>query len=372
MHVAVIGLGIAGSSIAAALARRGYRVTAIEQFSLLHDRGSSHGDTRIFRRYPHEGQEYERLAGICLPLWRQWNEEAGENLLVTCGGIDAGPAGSPMVERSRDICARHPSVENRMLSGEEVNRGFPLFRLPPDWQTVFQPTSGYLRPDATLKFLHQRARDAGAALRERFPAVIEATNQDVRVHGNGETIECDKVIVSAGGWLPSLLPELALPLSVERRVMGWFRLRDGRKLNPGELPIFILDDAGAWYGMPTPDGCLKFGNHSHLREKIDSRQAVGEPDKKDEQLLASGASRYLNGFEEEPFRMKTCIYTINQGDRFIMDWHPDHPNVLIFSCCSGHGFKYGPAYGEIAVEMIEGKSPACAQLFALKPKPSAS
>jgi len=364
-HIAVIGMGIAGSSIAAALARRGYRVTAVEQFALRHDRGSSHGDTRIFRRFPFEGPEYGRLAARSLPVWKQWNRDAGEELLVQCGGIDAGPPGSAAVAAARCLSELHPDPGNRFIDGAEINHSFPLLEVPPDWEAVYQPSSGYVRPDATLKFLQERARDAGARLLENFPATVEATGRGIRIHGPGETIECDTLFVAAGSWLPSLLPELRLPLSVERRVMGWFRLADGRKLVPGELPVFIFHLDGTWYGMPTPEGTLKAGNHSHLGEKIEAGQA-GEPCTADETLISECVKRYFNGIEGKPFRMKQCIYTINERDRFIMDWHPERPGIAIFSCCSGHGFKYGPVYGEIAVEMMEGKPSPDSEPFALK------
>ena len=103
-HVIILGLGIAGSSIAATLASRGYRVTAIEQFSPLHERGSSHGDTRIFRPVPHEGPVYVAMAKACLPGWRIWNQAAGEDLYLECGGIDAGPEDSPMVQAAESLC----------------------------------------------------------------------------------------------------------------------------------------------------------------------------------------------------------------------------------------------------------------------------
>src|ERR1700679_1019180 len=106
-HVIVLGLGIAGSSIAATLAQRGYRVTAIEQFGPLHERGSSHGDTRIFRRVPHEGEAYVQMAGASFDGWREGNRLTGEELFVPCGGIDAGPEDSALVQAAEELCRQH-------------------------------------------------------------------------------------------------------------------------------------------------------------------------------------------------------------------------------------------------------------------------
>ena len=157
-HVIVVGLGIAGSGIAATLARRGFQVTGVEQFAPLHERGSSHGDTRIYRRVPHEGDVYVGMASESLAGWRAWNGLAGEKLLVECGGIDAGPAHSPMVAAAEELCVRYGQAFE-LMSGETLNRRHGHFNLPGDWRVVFQPESGVVRPDATRSFLHRLARE---------------------------------------------------------------------------------------------------------------------------------------------------------------------------------------------------------------------
>jgi glycine/D-amino acid oxidase-like deaminating enzyme len=103
-----------------------------------------------------------------------------------------------------------------------------------------------------------------------------------RLYGPGETIDCDKLVVAAGSWVSGLLPELRLQLRIERRVMGWFGLDGARKLPAGELPIFLFDVDGVWYGMPTPDGLLKAGNHTHFSENLDAGKPAGEPNAADE------------------------------------------------------------------------------------------
>src|SRR5216684_1682193 len=147
-HVIILGLGIAGSSIAATLASRGYRVTAIEQFSPLHERGSSHGDTRIFRPVPHEGPVYVAMAKASQPGWRAWNQAAGEDLYLECGGIDAGPEDSPMAQAAENLCRQYQQPF-QLFTGSAFNRQYPHFNLPSNWQVVYQPGSGVVRPDAT-------------------------------------------------------------------------------------------------------------------------------------------------------------------------------------------------------------------------------
>jgi sarcosine oxidase len=353
-HVIVVGLGIAGSGIAATLAQRGFRVTAVEQFSPLHDRGSSHGDTRIFRRVPHEGDVYVGMAAASYDGWKAWNAAAKDELFVECGGIDAGPEASEMVRSAEELCWRYEQPFE-VMSGETCSGRFPHFHLPADWRVVYQAKSGVVRPDATRTFLHAVAREAGARLMHETPVRgIEADALGVTVRLEGETLRGDFVVVSAGSWLPKLLPEVGLKLLPERRVLAWHDAVDGGELMDGHVPVFIFDADGGWYGMPTPGGRIKFGHDKHLREPVEPDQGAAAPGTTDEALLR-GCVRYLRGFREEPSEMKACIYTITEDHHFLVDWHPAHGNVLMFSACSGHGFKYAPVYGDMAADLISGK-----------------
>jgi sarcosine oxidase len=348
--VIVLGLGIAGSSIAATLAQRGHKVTAIEQFAPLHDRGSSHGDTRIFRRVPHEGPAYVELADISLKGWQQWNQQSGEDLYLQTGGIDAGPESSPMVRASEALCL-HYEQPFELLSGASLNHRHPHYNLPADWHVLFQPASGVVHPDATRTFLHAQGRAAGATLLHSTPVLaIEPSPTSVTVRTATGSHTADQLIVAAGSWLPTLFPELDLHLTPERRVLAWFD--PVATPIPQNSPIFIFDAEGGWYGMPTPGGRLKLGHDKHLRQQIDPDNPPIDPNEEDAAFLSTCIRRYFTNLDPEPAEMKPCIYTLTPDNNFLIDRHPNHDNVLLFSCCSGHGFKYAPAYGEIAHSLL--------------------
>jgi sarcosine oxidase len=352
-HVIVLGLGIAGSSIAATLASRGFHVTAIEQFSPLHERGSSHGDTRIYRRVPHEGEVYVQMAAASYDGWKTWNQQAGEALFLECGSIDAGPGSSPMVQSAERLCAQYDQPYT-VMRGDSFNRRHPHFALPSGWRVVYQPKSGIVRPDATRSFLHARARESGAKLIFNTPVLgIDYSPNAVTVATAEQTYQCDYLIVAAGSWLTRLLPELGLSLRTERRVLAWHQSLAHEDLTDGRLPAFVLDAGGGWYGMPTPGGRIKIGHDKHLQQQVDPTQPSIAPNAEDAVWLA-GIMPFLRGFAPQPDEMKPCIYTITGDHNFIIDHHPAHANVLLFSCCSGHGFKFAPVYGEIAADMLAG------------------
>lgn len=361
--VAVLGLGIAGSSIAATLAARGYSIVAFEQFSPLHERGSSHGDTRIFRRVPHEGEVYVTLAERSYDGWQSWNRMAQSQLFWECGGIDAGPAESMMVQSAESLCRQH-QLPFELLDGNGFNRRYPSFRLPADWRVVYQSASGVVCPDATRTFLHQLAREAGARLVHNTRVLEIASLRDgVLVRTPDEEVFCDALIIAAGSWMPPLMPELELSLTAERRVIAWYALENPAGSAFHASPAFVLDAGGGWYGMPTPGGQIKVGHDKHLREKVNPEEPPRKPDARDAELLSGCMKQYFTGIDPTPTAMKSCIYTITPDRHFLIDRHPNHDNILCFSCCSGHGFKYAPVYGEIAESMLMGRSWPGAELF---------
>ena len=379
--VLVLGLGIAGSSIAATLAHRGFRVTALEQFSPLHDRGSSHGDTRIYRRVPHEGPVYVEIAEISHRLWLNWNNlwrnsSASDNLnlYLPIGGIDAGPPGSPLVQSAETLCRQyHQPYE--LLTAESLHRRHPIYQLPSHWTAIHQPNSGVVRPDATRTFLHAYARSAGATLLhntqvlEINPTPTGITLRTQAETGTLETHTADHLIVTAGSWTSSLFPNLHLPLTPERRVLAWFQ--PPQPISPN-TPIFILDADGGWYGMPTPDGRLKLGHDKHLRQPVNresapntpaSIAAPAPPTAEDAAFLSTCIRNYFPTIPPEPTQLASCIYTLTPDHHFLIDHHPTHPNILLFSPCSGHGFKFAPAYGQIAADLLTGNPTVDLSLF---------
>ena len=369
-HILVLGLGITGSAIAATLAEDGCRVTAFEQFSPLHERGSSHGDTRIFRRVPREGPAYVELASISWDGWHAWGRLAGDDLLGACGGIDAGPEGSRLVDESERLAGVY-GQQCRVMSGAALNGIYPTYNLPAAWKVAYHPNSGYVRPDATRLFLHDLARGHGARLLHDTRVLgIDPRRRDVAVHTAEGSIVGDMLIVAAGGSLPKLLPSVDFELRTERRVIAWFEHDRSRQVEHGKFPIFCLDADGGWYGMPTPDGMLKLGHDKHLDEPIDPDDALLPPNDADAARLAPCIERYFQGVSPQPIRMTPCIYTLTPDRGFIIDRHPDAANIVLFSCCSGHGFKYAPAYGEIALGLVRGRPPLDLRPFALDRDPA--
>src|SRR5256885_91550 len=214
--VIVIGLGAMGSATLYHLAKRGVRVLGLEQFSPLHDRGSSHGDSRIIRETYFEHPLYVPLVQRAHELWRALEEASGASLLTLDGGLMIGPAEGTVVTGTLRSAREH-NLPHEILSPKEVAKRFPAFSVIPDVVAVLDPRAGYLDPEACTKAHTDLAARAGAAMHfnERVLA-WDAANHGARVITAAGEYASEKLVLSAGSWLNSLLGELHLPLELER------------------------------------------------------------------------------------------------------------------------------------------------------------
>lgn len=343
MRIAVVGLGIAGLSICARLAVAGHQVYGFDQYEPMHENGSSHGDTRIMRLTPGEGEVFVRLARRAAPLWRTWEGLAGRPLIEWTGGLMAGPEGSPFVL----ACQQASDKPAGLMRGNAIHamtRG--AIAMPREWEVFRQEDAGVIAADATRAFLLKQAASWGARLfhNKRIQAPIEGATLNI----DGEARSFDAVIVAAGAWARALLPEFSGKLAVKRRVVAWFQTEA-----PKLLPVICIDNEEGVYGMPAPRGLYKLGFHA-IGGAVSNPDLVRDPDDEDARLLSKQAQLLLPQHDPNPVRMARCLYTVTPDENFLIAQSATHERVLMFSACSGHGFKYAPVLGELAQEWLEG------------------
>src|SRR2546423_8174940 len=186
-EVVVVGLGAMGSAAARSLGRRGVRTIGLERFEVGHARGSSHGPTRIFRlSYP--DPDYVRLAVRALDLWRELEHDADETLLVTTGGLDAGPMAQACSESLDTI-----GVSNEWLSPDEAEKRFSGISAADLDGLLFQADAGGCLPQRTVAAQGRLAGADGVDLREGVEVLA------LRPHGDGVAVDTSAGPVEAGG-----------------------------------------------------------------------------------------------------------------------------------------------------------------------------
>jgi sarcosine oxidase len=351
----VVGLGAMGSATLFHLARRGARVVGIEQFEQGHSLGSSHGDSRIIRETYFEHPLYVPLVQRAHELWRELEDISGEILMRINGGLMIGPPeGSVITGTLRS--AREHDLPHEILSGVQVRDRFPLFQLDPNLAAVFDPKAGYLDPDACNRAHIQAARSLGAIARFEEPVLEWSAGPDgIRVTTRVGSYQAGKLVLAGGGWNGALASGLALPLAVERQAVFW--LEPGRNADyaADRFPIYAYEymPGHICYGFPRlPRGVKASVMHSGeiVARPEDVRRAVTDDDI---DSLRAALRPVLPALAAAPVRERTtCLFTNTPDHDFIIDWHPLHPNVLVSSPCSGHGFKFASAVGELQADLL--------------------
>lgn len=368
--VIVLGLGAMGSATAHHLARRRVRVLGIEQFGPAHDRGSSHGKSRIIREAYFEDPAYVPLIQRAYELWEDLQRQAGTPLLITTGGLMIGPWEGELVTGALASAKQH-NLRYDFLTAGELQRRFPAFQPTHDTVAVWEPRAGVLFPEACVQAHLDGAARAGAELHFEEPVLRWAVQGDrVEVATGRATYSAGALVITAGPWAPQLLKELGLPLVVERNVMFWFRpARDAELFAPARFPIYIYEyRLGAFfYGFPAlpPEGVKVAHHHSgefSTPESIRREVSTHEVD-----AIRTLLAKHLPAANGEFQQAVTCMYTNTPDGHFIIDRHPARPQVTIACGFSGHGFKFASVVGEILAELtLGGRTRHPIDLFKLK------
>ncbi|HVU19130.1 MAG TPA: N-methyl-L-tryptophan oxidase [Rhizomicrobium sp.] len=367
--VIVLGFGAMGSAAAYQLAKRGARVLGIDRYAPPHTQGSSHGGSRVTRLAIGEGEHLTPFVKRSHEIWRDIEYQTGANLLCTNGGLiissNANPASTHVkgfFQNTVDAARKH-NIAHERLDAAEIRRRYPMFNVRDDEFGYFEPSAGFVRPEACVHAQLELAKKHEAVLRTGETAVDFASSPEgVDVITDKGKYHAKKLIIAAGAWAPELLgPQFSRLFKIYRQVLLWFQPRDGvAAYRPDRFPIFIweLPDAQQGiYGFPAIDGAtggIKIASES-FAETTDPK-SVWRKVSPDE--IAAVHERYVAPFFPDItpvcVRSAACLYTVTPDSGFIIDTHPVSDRIMIASPCSGHGFKHSAAIGEALADWALG------------------
>ncbi len=351
--VVVIGQGAAGSAALYHLARRGKRVLGLERFTAGHDRASSHGQTRIIRLGYFEHPSYVPLVRSAYAMWHDLQSASGETLLHITGIAEMGHPDSELV-RGTLASSRQHDLPHDILDAKELMRRYPAFNLPDDFVAVMQPDGGYVMAERAVATHLRLAKDLGADIRQGERVIaIEPHGDGVRIVMQDETFDAGSVIVAAGAWAKTLLPDLPVNLSATRQALMWFDPADPAPFREPHFPVWMLEsEYGIHYGFPfSDDEGLKIAKHHHAQEVVDAETYDRNVNAKDGFLIRQAISQFMPQANGAARASKTCLYTMTDDGDFILDRVPGAPQIVIASPCSGHGFKFSPVIGEVLADL---------------------
>jgi sarcosine oxidase len=357
--VIVVGLGGMGSAAAYHLARRGQRVLGLERFTPAHDRGSSHGRSRVIRQAYFEDPAYVPLVLRAYELWREVERAAGADLLLITGALMIGAADSEVVAGSLRS-AREWGLRHELLDATDLRRRFPTFAPTGDTVAVYETQAGVVRPEAAVRAHLGLAAAAGADLRFEEPIVAweaDSSGDGVAVTTGQGVERADRLVVCPGAWAPELLAGLGVPLTIERQLQFWFQPNgDPDAFLPGRHPVWVWDGGGDGqpYGLPAIDG-----TDGGVKAAWFRRGRLCTPDTLDRNVSAAEVEEMAETLRARVpllpgrfLRAVACMYTNTPDQHFLVAPHPHHPQVVVACGFSGHGFKFAPVIGEILADLI--------------------
>ena len=359
--VLIVGAGVFGLTGALTLRRRGYQVSVIDFGPVPHPMAASSDISRMVRMDYGSDWMYSRLAGAAIEGWHRWNARWGQDLYHEAGLLLL--SSRPLEEGG------YEGDSYRTLTEE----GWPLQRLRAralasrfaGWNRdyyidgYFNPRGGWAEAAAVISRLASEAENSGIAIRTGV-AAESVLSKGGRVVGlttaDGETLRADRVVVAAGVWTSTLLPELDGFLRLSGQPILYFRPSDPGLFAADRFPPWGTDLAcSGWYGFPaTREGIVKIGNHGPgYAVSPDVPRVI--PTEDDEISCREFLSHSLPELADVPLHAsKMCIYTDTWDGNFLISPHPEVNGLTVATGGSGHGFKFAPVLGGLIADAVEG------------------
>ena len=356
--VVVVGAGINGLSSAYHLLSRGVgRVALLEQFELLHGRGSSHGYSRITRSTYNSARYADLVQTAHREDWPRLSRDTGATLLHPTPGCFFGPHLAPYLESLQAVPEALAQVN--ILSVKEGRKRFPFFRFPDTDHVVHDLSCSLIAARTTMESLAACASKLGCDIREGcLVESLDHSGSRLNLKTSQGSIECDRVILTAGPWIERLIPSLTPKLRVAHQDVGYFLPRTPNlEIGPGnKFPVWVYagkEHDDSFYGLPeySRPG-IKIARHrtgSH-KDNPDRKIAPEMPPEVKADLESFAARQFA--FPLENVGYEACLYTNTPNEDFLLDHYPGDSRIVIGAGFSGHGFKFGPLTGRILVGLL--------------------
>lgn len=359
-HVAVVGAGAFGGWTALNLLRSGARVTLLDSWGPGHSRASSGGESRVIR-HSYGKPIYVEMAKRSLALWKESSDAWGRPLLNVTGVLHMYQANSP-IEPDDGSLMQAAGIPHERLDRNQFAERYPQVNPDGIESALYEPTAGFiLARRACEAVVDAVLREGGEYLQSWVQpgAIAGGRMANIRLSG-GEQLGADQYVFACGPWLGSLFPDVLRPyLTVSRQEVFYFGTPAGDpRYSARALPVWADFGDRIWYGIPG-------GERRGFKLADDTRGPALDPATADRRAsergirdAASYVGRRFPGLDGAPLiESRVCQYTNTPDGDFIADQHPLADNVWLLGGGSGHGFKHGPALGELVAAQVLGDRP---------------
>lgn len=360
-HVVVVGAGAFGGWAALALLRAGANVTLVDAWGPGHSRSSSGGETRAIR-HDYGKVMYIDMVKRSLQLWRQASDNWGQPLLHVSGVLHMRRADASASVDGSDLQLTETNVPHEKLDHDELVKRYPQINMSGIEGAIYEPTAGYLLARRACQAVVDTFSSEGGQYRTARvrPGPLSGNRMNYIVTSDGEMLAADQFVFACGPWLKSMFPDvLGRYLSISRQEVFFFGTpADDHRYDAGVMPVWSDMGAEFWYGIPG-------GEHRGFKVADDAFGPEHDPSSAERTVSATGlrdAAEYVAyrfpGLQGAPLiESRVCQYTNTPDGDFIADRHPHADNAWLVGGGSGHGFKHGPAMGELVAAQVLGEIP---------------
>ncbi|THH37051.1 FAD-dependent oxidoreductase [Aliishimia ponticola] len=342
--ITVVGGGIAGSMTALHLQEKGADVTLIDRWEPGHARAASTDYNRVIRAISGRDEFYTRWARDSRARWLELQAETGQNLMYECGALILATEGHCDWEDATSDTFDRVGVPYYRFTPDEIRARFPQFKVDEISYALFEPEAGLLMAHRCVIATMDLFRKRGGTVKRG----TVTTDSQERPMLDGRPLEADVIVIATGAWMAEMFPRTIKPISA---IMGinvlYTSTPDGSdQFDMENMPCWIDHGQGS-FGIPSSEGSgvkaavvipntpIDINNDERLIE----RQSLNK--------TRSYIQHRLPGLVgERVVDSKFNQVILTPDTHFIVDWHPEHENVLFAGGCSGHLFKHGPVFGD--------------------------
>jgi glycine/D-amino acid oxidase-like deaminating enzyme len=365
-HIAVIGGGAFGGWTALYLQRLGAKVTLVDAWGSGHSRSSSGGETRVIRGAYGPSQPYTQLAARAMVLWQE-NETRWKRSFFNKIGVLWLAASEGEFERGSISLLKEAAIPFEQLSTKELVTRWPQINYDNIEWGIYEPQSGYVLARASTQAVVEEFMAEGGIYRQQEVSVNEEdtsqSSQQRLEEGNwkalpllcGSPLVADRYVFACGPWLGQLFPRTIGPhlVATKQDVFFFGTPANDARYDENNLPVWADHGDHFMYGIP--------GNQGRGFKIADDTRGPAFDPTSGERLVSqdqlASARLYMGyrfpGMKGAPLvETRVCQYEDTTDHNFIIDRHPANQNVWIVGGGSGHGFKHGPALGEMVANLV--------------------
>ena len=352
--VIIIGLGAMGSAASYYLSKNGVKVLGLDTYEPPHKLGSSHGHTRVIREAYHEGTSYVPIVKRAYELWNELDHEIEDKLILEYGGMYLGDDGKYLSDAKKS--AKKYDIPIKEFSSNEIKEKYNILNPPNNFKGLLENRSGAVFPEKAISNFLSKSINNGSS-HNYNEKVIGWGKQSkfYKVETDKNNYFAEKLIFSSGAWIKNLVPSLKLPVKIERQVLFWFDpIKDKDRFHYSNMPNtgWDLDNGMEFYTQPNIENKgFKVAMH-HNGKFISENDLNRESNADDLSIVKNFLEEYIPLANGKLIDSRVCVYTNTPDFDFIIDFYPNDENIIICSPCSGHGFKFTPAIGEICSELV--------------------